>query len=332
MYLPLELLNNYTEKCCISWQELDLARTVYRKQHELPDELYITKMEVLFAVLVKENIAMEKENETAVSQLAWIATILSILASWRISKQVYHFEQEMEELLYSQADDGILLPVEVLKNMPYPCVYFEAPSLSGEQFHGFFACMDIESGMELLKFMPLHRDGENVQIRSIELVPGHTLRECMAKPLQMQYGRQDIGVELDKYMDLTGKMLQLVLYICAANADVQSSEPGRKTIKPGSVADIKDKYREISRWDVGNNVVKKIRNSKKASAAALESGTKKRLGDYHVSPHVRRGHWQSYWVGKKDGSEERRLVLRWKHFIYVNASDPDQFQVTINCM
>ena len=43
MYLPLELLNNYTEKCCISWQELDLARTVYRKQHELPDELYITK-------------------------------------------------------------------------------------------------------------------------------------------------------------------------------------------------------------------------------------------------------------------------------------------------
>ena len=43
-------------------------------------------------------------------------------------------------------------------------------------------------------------------------------------------------------------------------------------------------------------------------------------------------HWQSYWVGKKDGSEERRLVLWWKHFIYVNADRPDELPVTINCI
>lgn len=113
MYLPLELLNNYTEKGGISWQELDLARAIYRRQNKLPDEVYITKGEVYQAIAYKENITPEKENKDLVSQAAFMATILSVLASWRISKQVYHFEQEMEELLCSQAGDEMLLPVTI---------------------------------------------------------------------------------------------------------------------------------------------------------------------------------------------------------------------------
>ena len=35
-------------------------------------------------------------------------------------------------------------------------------------------------------------------------------------------------------------------------------------------------------------------------------------------------------VKEKDGSEERRLVLRWKHLIYVNADGPNVLSVTIN--
>ena len=31
MYQPLQLLNNYTEKSDISWQELDLVRMLYRR-------------------------------------------------------------------------------------------------------------------------------------------------------------------------------------------------------------------------------------------------------------------------------------------------------------
>ena len=46
MYQPLQLLNNYTEKGDISWQELDLARMLYRRQHKLPDWLYLTNLTV----------------------------------------------------------------------------------------------------------------------------------------------------------------------------------------------------------------------------------------------------------------------------------------------
>ena len=63
-------------------------------------------------------------------------------------------------------------------------------------------------------------------------------------------------------LSVVEKMLQLVLYVCAENADIQNADPERKTVKPKTIRDIKDKYREISRWDVGNNVIKRIRNQK----------------------------------------------------------------------
>ena len=47
---------------------------------------------------------------------------------------------------------------------------------------------------------------------------------------------------------------------------------------------------------------------------------------------MRRGHWQSCWIGKRDGSEKRKQVLRWKHFIYVNAAEPEKLPVMINCI
>ena len=97
MYLPLKLLNNYTEKSNISWQELDQMKRIYRKEHPLSDELYITKTEVLLAIIYKENAQLKTKLDML--QVIWIATTLSIVASWRVSKQVYHFEQELEELL-----------------------------------------------------------------------------------------------------------------------------------------------------------------------------------------------------------------------------------------
>lgn len=194
--------------------------------------------------------------------------------------------------------------------------------------------------MELLKFLVLHNDGRTVDIRSIKLTTGHTLKECVAEPLKVQYGKQDVDIELGEYISLIKKMLQLVLYACAVNADVQKADPGRKVVRPKSIGDIKDKYKEISRWDVGNNIVKKIRNYKKVHPAVSSETDKKESSDQtihqsehcHITPHVRKGHWQSYWIGKKDGSEERKLVLRWKHFIYVNASEPDALPITINCI
>lgn len=38
------------------------------------------------------------------------------------------------------------------------------------------------------------------------------------------------------------------------------------------------------------------------------------------SPHIRCGHWQHYWVGKK-GTEERRRILKWVEETTVNCNN-----------
>ena len=67
------------------------------------------------------------------------------------------------------------------------------------------------------------------------------------------------------------------------------------------------------------NVIKRIRNHKKTNNTTASSETDieenndqtaSPIERHHVAPHVRREHWQSYWVGKKDGSGERRRGLR----------------------
>ena len=82
-------------------------------------------------------------------------------------------------------------------------------------------------------------------------------------------------------------------------------------------------YKNINETE-GNNPSRNINET--------ENNEKKLQKQHHITPHVRRGHWQSYWIGKRDGSEERKLVLRWKHFIYVNATEPEELPVMINCI
>lgn len=40
-----------------------------------------------------------------------------------------------------------------------------------------------------------------------------------------------------------------------------------------------------------------------------------------VRAHIRRGHWHSYWVGKRNEPETRKLVLRFLMPTMVNASE-----------
>ena len=81
MYLPLKLLNNYTEKSNISWQELDQMKRIYRKKHPLPDELYITKTEVLLAIICKENAQMKTKLDML--QVTWITNRIYRCHDWR---------------------------------------------------------------------------------------------------------------------------------------------------------------------------------------------------------------------------------------------------------
>ena len=51
----------------------------------------------------------------------------------------------------------------------------------------------------------------------------------------------------------------------------------------------------------------------------------------HASPrpHIRRAHWHSFWVGKKDQPDARSVTLKWLPPIPVNVTGVDDLTTTV---
>lgn len=77
-------------------------------------------------------------------------------------------------------------------------------------------------------------------------------------------------------------------------------------------------------WEVG------YRLGAALSRAMTEARTPGSSGG-HASPrpHIRRAHWHSYWVGKRDQAEVRSVVLKWLPPIPVNVQDVDALVPTV---
>lgn len=336
-YPPLKMIHQYVEKKGVVWSELDYIRNLLRRKYPVPDDIYITLYETLYAMNYNK-VQKEDERLEAVKD----ATIVSALASWRISKEVYTFSERMEELLYAQAGD-FRLPVEVLQRMPYPCIYIEAGHLQEDKYHGFFVYFDTTIDREFyLRFLVIDWEAKEFETRTIEITDGKTVKEGLEAPLRKQHMGLEgevlesrVEKEIEEYRALTEKMLQLVLYICAENADISINDTQKASRKISSPELVKDKYREVRQWDVGFRVVKKLnkniigKDSPKADAQelSLQKGEQKRNSPL---PHLRRGHWHAFWTGKRDGTEERKLIFKWIPFTYVNVGNVEEMPVTIN--
>ena len=80
-------------------------------------------------------------------------------------------------------------------------------------------------------------------------------------------------------------------------------------------------------WEVGIRIGSALRKALKENdnksdpSADVETVTD---GKPHSSPrpHLRRAHWHSFWIGKRN-SAERKLVLRWLPPIAVNVNDTE---------
>lgn len=254
---------------------------------------------------------------------------LAALSAWRQYKEIYHFDRELAGELYQQADDLEDIPAAVLDALPYPCLYVE---LEDDVFQGFFVWweqdfyLDVDTKEYELRFLAVGSD-DIIEIYHLHICDGGTLREStertahkIKRGLLMQ-GRTVNGIVIEKYAEeqtqVVSRFLQLVLYICAENADISENPEQRKiTRKPSAGMPPKDVFREIRKWDVGIKIGKMFRQQKYyGNGAGGHSGTTKR-------PHVRRGHYHHFWVGsEKDGT--RRLILRWVAPTFVNGSTDD---------
>lgn len=318
---PLMLTNLISERFPDCWNILDEMK----KDYTFDEKCYLP---IGVSIAALED-AIGDKIETII-----LGEMVSATAAWRIHKQIYQFTPEMEEMLTKQlGNEDTVVPVEAFYNLPYKCIYIKLTQ--DEDFDGFFVHFDycINQKRLELRLSFVGHEMENRWVSSfIYLEKGKTLKDVINEIYAETYDKlnkynKKIGCSKDEYMqDYLGMVepyLQLVLYICSENKEVEEN-PKQKQItrKPKNKQLIKDKYREVQIWDCGLQTTEIIRNYRKTKnytdstkqpidSVVSKAGTPKR-------PHSRRGHWHHYWTGAL-GTEQRKLVLRWVVPTFIHA-------------
>ena len=232
--------------------------------------------------------------------------VITAAASWRVSQGVYRFDADLYNALINQPMDGNV-PCEALKRLPEWCVYIETigANFRGVTIVGFWAHLenDMNDGRMELRLVLMCNDGKNIAL------PIHLGNWALEEGLSRMQAEacKNAGVNLPD-IDFIGDivpLVQLVLYLCAENADMLKTpiHPSTRVRMSGQV----DVPKEVRLWNVGERIgtaIRKYQNQELKQRENQGTGT-------HASPrpHMRRAHWHHFLTGERKG--ERKLLLRW---------------------
>lgn len=328
-YLPLKLLNRISGAYPLAWEQMR-----YFHEHNGRDGLTrwadwcYAPMATALAVASYESAARTVGEQ--IGQVARAAEIAA-LAPWRLGKEVFCLDAELEQLLYSQADD-VGIPSEVLLRIPYQAFYVQTNSLTfdGAPYHGFFVHLeqDANNGDRELRLLllkdscetlpiPIHIDDKTVY-DSVQTLLAQARRAMSGNP---EWKRRLIMpvAYIDRLSELTQKLLQIVFYLVAVNSDVAPNREQTVAMKRGAV--IKDRYSEIRKWDVGFRVGAALRAHKAQTEQNADVSNDAGSAPASPRPHIRRAHWHHYWTGRRDLPEERKLILKWQAPTFVGTQE-----------
>jgi hypothetical protein len=124
-------------------------------------------------------------------------------------------------------------------------------------------------------------------------------------------------------------LVSLVLYLCSEAADIQESGAGKRVPTRPKPQKTRKGMRIFapdhpSRWEVGYRLGAALRQALAEREPSEPTGT-------HSSPrpHIRRAHWHSFWVGKRDQPDARSVTLKWLPPIPVNVQGVDDLTATV---
>lgn len=251
-------------------------------------------------------------------------SVCAALYSWKKHKEIYNFDKDLADMLMSQADSELEIPIEVLFSIPYHCVWIQY-----EEKNGFFAWIeqDMHTYNFELRILSAIKEGFTESIAVHLVKDGSVLdgiKEAFAE-IKRNAPSYIIDQELVKYQsDLAAKYLQLILYLCAENKEAQCRNKkyyrGKKVTRD---------FSQPRTWDVGyriGNIIRKHNEAQIGAPACYDDddiSQADRIGNHKPKrPHTRRGHYHHYWIGsEKDNS--RKVILKWVAPMFIGGSDDD---------
>lgn len=306
--LPLQMLKNMNAKYPDAWDIIETTRKERGKKSiiwegtvpDWPDWCYIPMGYCM-------SIASTQEKDMV--RQVWDGALLSALAPWRMTKEIYSFDKELASDLYEQPLDE--LPTIVFERLPFPAIYIEAPGLvlDDDLFAGFFVSREYDPrrGDVELRLTFCQNNG-TCRPYYIAYDSASTIAESVEKVLA-GYGDKE---DMMSMIELCSKAMQLVLYLCTSNPEVVTTQ---KAVE-WPISHPKDNYKEIRTWSVGVRYGAAIKRYKQAGKSHPGSHSSKR-------PHYRRGHFHHYWKGPRNDPNKRTLEFIWVDPVLVNADKID---------
>jgi hypothetical protein len=257
--------------------------------------------------------------------------LLGALISWRPSKGIYRFHQELYEALIQSDLEGEI-PSNLLLRMPSWAVFIETPISENlpYQLEGFWAYLSRLGNQNELVLVGLWRkDQLNFQssadpewdVLLFELLigphPVSDLTEMMYQQLARETGKEFTrNNEVRLIQDcMVSAMLSLLLYLCSEEPDISNWEPEKPKFKYFGNKRRWVSSKSVREWDVGLRLGAALRTARER----LENDEHDETGaGLSPRPHVRRAHWHSYWIGKRG---EQTISLRWLPPIPVNVTE-----------
>lgn len=323
---PLILTQQVNKKYPKAWEQVEDLRSMNGKELNWNNLCYAPiGIGITIASNGIDNITLQIVSE---------ANMIVATAAWRLHKQIFAFDKDMEDVLTEQGSEDLIIPIEVLSNLPYPCIYIV---LNDDEYNGFFVYFesDTNNGELELRFLFINNDYSVMPI-SLHLIENGTIKDGIDRMLQEVEKNSSKNFVDKDYIDFVTNLitskLQLVLYICAQNSEITEDERQKYiTRKPQKKEYIKDKYREIQKWNCGTqtgNIIRQIKQKKVKSHIVYNNSGVEAHGS-PKRPHTRRGHWHHYWKGER-GSSHRKLILKWLAPIFIKGYDVNDNVVTTN--
>lgn len=263
------------------------------------------------------------------------------LDAWRRTKGIYRFDKELHDALVKTPLKGDI-PIATLRRMPEWCIYIETPE--HRVLSGFFAHLEYDANThrEELRLVTVGKRGWTSPML---LHLGHgSVKDCIeAFIAETRAAAQTIGTDpvlvaqslkeaSTVALPAFEMALNLLLYLCSDEPDVQGTRKGQRQGPQPSKAALRAAKRgaknraakqtvarqSAQNWDVGLRIGSAIRKSKEAverrKGAQLDAS-----GAPSPTTHVRAAHWHLYWVGK--GRQTPKL--RWLSPILVGGGLDD---------
>ncbi|ELY4235478.1 protein finQ, partial [Escherichia coli] len=132
----------------------------------------------------------------------------------------------------------------------------------------------------------------------------------------------------DREFNLLNAQISMVLYICSQINDIKEKNQFKRSEKHKKHVHTHHELpaQNIREWDVGIRMGQAIRQYRQAEPTGKERTT---IGSKR--PHIRRGHWHTYWTGSKkpELAHERKPRLIWLPPVPVNLEDVNKLPVVI---